>query len=222
LKETVLKKIFCAAFFLLSIFLIDSKSIWDDRAGDIYSRKVFFREGDSIQIVVSESSALDYKSASKSLKNFKVDVKGGEASGILSFLPAGSIEEAKSGNDNDKLNIKTVISARVESVNPNSVLIRGIKQITVNNKSSYIEIAGEASVKDINGGSILSSKLMNQTLRITTLIDNQNNVITARDLETKVTNPDSTTDRKEEIKLSDAKKRDLLLKYFNKLLNLVF
>jgi hypothetical protein len=217
-----LKKIICAAFILFSLFLLDAKSIWDDRAGDIYSRKVYFKEGDSVQIVISENSALEYKSASKSLKNFKVDVKGGEMSGILSFLPAGSIEEAKNGSDNDKLNIKAVISARVEKVNPNSVLLRGIKQITMNNKTSSMEISGEASVKDINGNSILSSKLMSQTLRITTLIDNQNNVITARDLETKVTNPDSTTDRKEEIKLSDAKKRDLLLKYFNKLLNLVF
>ena len=219
-----MKKVFYFTSFFILIFNFNtfSKSLWDDKASNIYSRKINYAVGDSIQIIITEDSAVEYKTSTKALKTFKIDISGGEMSGVFNFLPKGDVEDNKNSQDSDRLKINSVISARIVQVNDNYVTVRGIKQVSVNNKTSSIDISGDASLQDINGKSILSSKLTNQSLRITTLIDNQNNVITANDLQTVAANPDSTTDKKQTTSLSDAKKRDLLLRYFNKLLNLIF
>ena len=219
-----MKKIFLVLFLLILFFsiYIYSISLWDDKAGDIYSKKIFYNVGDSINIIITESSKFEYKSSTKSLKSYNIDISGGELSGIFSFLPKAYIEEDKNSLDNDNLKIESILQGRVLSVSDNYVTIRGTKRIQMNNKISSITITGDAYYSDIVDNSIISNKMINPTLSLTTLLDNQRNIITERDLLTEVLNPDATTDRIETTKLSDAKKREILLNFFNKILNLIF
>lgn len=211
-------------FLILFIFSFNiySVSLWDDRAGDIYNKKIYYNIGDSIQVVITEDSNYEYKSSNKSLKSYKIDVRGGEISGFFDFIPQGGIEENKTGSERDNLKIKNSIQATVTGINNNIVTLRGTKNLSLNNKLNRITLAGQANIFDIKDNMILSSNLINSTLSITTLLENQNNIITNNDLVTELVNPDVTSDTRTQTKLSDAKRRELIIEYFNKILNVIF
>lgn len=207
---------------LLISFNIYSVSIWDDRAGDIYNKKIYYNIGDSVQVVIAEDSNYEYKSSNKSIKSYKIDVRGGEITGIFDFIPQGGVEENKTGSERDNLKVKNTIQATVTGINNNIITLRGIKNFSVNNKNNRITLAGQANIFDIKDNMILSSKLINSSLSITTLLENQNNIIENNDLVTELVNPDVTSDTRTRIKLSDERRRELIIEYFNKILNVIF
>lgn len=219
-----MKKIFLVLFLIIILLTISihSISIWDDKASDIYNKRIFYNPGDSINIIITENSIYDYKSSTKSLKSYDLNISEGELSGLFSFLPKGIVEENNNIQDNDKIKIENVIQGRILRVEDRFVTISGVKRIQINNKISSIAITGDAYYSDIIDNSINSSKMINPTLRVTTLLQNQRNIITERDLIKEVLNPDSTTDIIETTKLSDAKKREMLLNIFNRILNSIF
>ncbi len=218
MKKSVL--LFISSFLL--IMLLTAESLWDDRAKDIYSRKINYTAGDSVSVIVTEASSIDYRSNSKTLKTYNFDMTGKELTGLFTFMPKGSADETGNSQSTDNLRINTVIQGRVLRVYNNYVTIQATRQVTIDNKVSTINITGDANMKDISGNSIYSNKLMNPVMAITTLLDNSKTIITPNDLQTTVINPESTTDKKTETTLSDAKKRQLMLYYFNKILNVIF
>ncbi len=211
--------IFINIFLLVLLF---SETLWDDNYANIYSKKINYRVGDTLTVIIDEQSSFEYKATNKGLKTYNVNIQGGELSAIFSFLPKGSIEETKNLNDKDNFKIKMTLQGTITAVNGNIVTINATKQLTINNKTGVLQITGDADVKDIKGDTILSQKITNQSLRITTVVDNMNDIIQDNDLVQVVLNPDSTTDRKEETRLSEERKRALLIQYFNKILNLIF
>lgn len=218
----MLKKILIFLNYGIIILSLLAESLWNDNQAYIYSRKINYRVGDTITVIVDEQSSFEYKANSKGVKTYNINIQGGELSAIFSFFPKGTIEENKNLQDKDDFKIKMTLQGIITAVNDTRVTINATKQITINNKVGSIQITGSADVKDIVGNTILSKKLANQTLVITTVVDNLNNIIQDNDLVQVVINPDSTTDRREETRLSEQRKRALLIEYFNKILNLIF
>jgi flagellar basal body L-ring protein FlgH len=206
---------------LLIIILLSSfsDSLWNDKAGGIYNKKVNYNVGDSIQVVLNESSNLEYNSNSRASKSYKVQISGSKISGITDILPQGNIEEDKNSQDIDRIKLNGTLQARVTAVGDNFITIQGIKDIGINNKASRVLITGNAYLQDIKGNSIESNKLIDSSLQITTLIDNNNTIISDKDLINK--NKDLTGDVKEDISISDQKKRELQLQILNKILNVI-
>lgn len=220
-----MKKSFIVLFiflFLITALHIYSESLWDDRATDIYNRKVYYNVGDPIKIVIDERSSMEYRASSKSLKNYQLNVTGGEMSGLLSFVPTANVQENKSGQERDNLSIQNVIQGRITNITDNYVTIRGSKSIGVNNKVNTIIVFGDANFSDIDGNTIYSDMLINPTFRITTLLDNDRVVITDDDLISEILSSESTGEELEITKLSEEKKKEILLGYFNKVLNVLF
>jgi len=211
-----------ASFSSLTAAFADS--LWNDNTANIYSYKINYKVGDSIELNVNEQSAINYKEQSKSTKSINVNIQGGEMTGILSFIPKGNIDENKNSSDNDNLQIRTVLQGRITNIGDGFVTVNASKTITINNRTSSVQLTGEASFSDIIGKKIVSSKLVNPRLTITTLFENKNTVLANNDFTTVITNPDATNDKdkKSETKLNEAKKKELLLNYFNKVLNVIF
>ncbi|MCK4799282.1 MAG: flagellar basal body L-ring protein FlgH [Spirochaetes bacterium] len=219
MKRVIIISFLIFLFFSMFVF---ADSLWDDRAADIYNRKVYYKIGDSIQILINEQSAFEYKSSTKSLKSYKLNISGGEMSGLMDFVPSGNAEENKNSLDRDNLKIQSVIQARITRVANNYITITGKKQVQINNKISSVEISGDAYLSDIIGNSIFSNKLIDSSLKIISLIENDSKVITGNDLINVILNPDATSDIIEKTMLSDTKKKEMLLEYFNKILNVIF
>ena len=210
------------ASLLLITIVASSVSLWDDRSADIYNRRINYRQGDSVSIIINEKSSYQYKSSTKSLKSYKIDISGGELSGLFTFLPTGNAEENKSSTDNDNLSINTAIEGTIEAVSDNYLTITGRKQITVNNKVSIVTITGNAHYSNIKNNSINYTNLVNPTLNVTTLLQSSKQVVNNNDLVQVILNPDATTDIILETQISEARKRQILIDYFNKILNVVF
>lgn len=207
--------------FSLSLILL-SQSLWDDKAANIYSYKINYKEGDSIKVFIDETTSVKYKSNTKALKTYKLNIKGGEMSALFNFLPEGNVEENKTAQDSDEVEIVNELQARVISVGENYITIEGRKSFIFNNRTSTIEINGDVNFTDITGNRVYSKDISNQTLRISTLLENSGALINSADLERVVLNPDATTDIREETRLTEERKQEILLEYFNKLLNTIF
>lgn len=181
-----------------------------------------YKVGDSIKILVEENSNIQYKSSTQSMKTYSVDIQEGEMSAVFNFIPEGKTEESKNIQDKDEVEIKTSINATITDVKDKLITINASKRLTLNNKTSIIQINGDVNYFDIKNNMVYSHDLINQTVRISTLLENVNQIISAADLEKVITNPDATTDIKEETRLKENKKQELLIEYFNKILSLIF
>ncbi|MCG8569374.1 MAG: flagellar basal body L-ring protein FlgH [Spirochaetes bacterium] len=208
--------------FLYSISILFAETLWDNKAGDIYSRNINYKTGDTIKILIEEETAILYKSSTQSLKTYTLDVKGGDFSAVLNFLPQGKVEENKNSQDKDEIKISNFINAQIVNVDNSLLTIEGSKTITLNNKTSTVRLNGRIHINDIINQQVYARDILDQRLTITTLLENQSSIIADNDIISVITNPDSTTDQKEELQLSEIKKRELMLQYVNKILNLIF
>lgn len=217
-----MKKILLFLFINCLSYTLFSESLWNDNATYIYSQKINYKAGDTVEIVVEETSVIDYKSTNKTDKFSNITITGGEMTTLLTFLPKGNIEESKNSQNKDQFKINTVLQGTITNINNQIVTISASKNVQIDNKSSKVQITGEANISDISGKKISSKKLLNSQISITTLIDNDNIVINQNDFEKFRINPDSTTDLREDTRIRDEKKREMLLNYFNKILNVIF
>lgn len=217
-----MKKILVFLGILITASLIMAVSIWDDRKADVYSKKINYGVGETVLILITEDASYEYKASGKAFKSNKIEIKGGEATGMFDFLPTGSSEVNESANTRDGLKIRTSIPARIIAVNNDIATIQGTKNVIINNRVSNVTIRGEVNISDIRNGEIYSTKLTNSTISIVTLLDNNKNVLTERDLQEVLVNPDLTSDTRTKNVISKEKQKELLLRYFNKILNTIF
>ena len=203
-------------FFLLSLifgcFFLCSATLWDDAAGDVYSRKIRYRVNDSIKILIDEKTKLKYTGSSKSLKSTSVNSQGSQVSAVFDVIPSGDINESKESSNKDEFEYTAQLQGRIIDVKDNYVTVSGSKTISVDNKVSRISIHGDVALSDLKGNTVNASDFMDERLEITTAVENAFLPLTDEDF-------DVSSDV---IVLTEEKKRDLLVKYLNKMLNVLF
>ncbi len=223
-------KYFCVIFLFLLTGL-SSETLWNDKMSDIYSVKVNFKINDSVKIKINEKSVLNYKSTSKTLKSVSIDMKSEDVVGVFELIPEGSIDENKSGQDKDEFNYSGELQAKITGISDNFITVSGVKNVSINNKNSKVELSGDVGYKDMRGNVVLSSDIMNLSFKITTAIDSTVIPVSTEDfiletkLETTVNENGETVENTVttgKYKISDDKKREFLLNYLNKILNVVF
>ncbi|MBR6200419.1 MAG: flagellar basal body L-ring protein FlgH, partial [Spirochaetales bacterium] len=112
--------------------------------------------------------------------------------------------------------------AGITAVTDNNVTLVGRKTLTMNNKTSLIEMSGIANMNRIKSGTIMSSDIQDLSLRVTTLLFNANDVLNNDDLVEQRVNPDATDDETTETVVSEEKRRRLFMQYVNQLMNLIY
>lgn len=215
--------LFCIFFLSVCFTSLSSETLWDDANGDVYSRKIKFKINDSIKIIINEKSLLDYRSSVKSVKSYSIDIKSDDLVGVFELIPNGSVTENKTGQEKDDFKYSSEIQSQIIEVSDNFVRIRGVKSVSVNNKKSVVEITGDVAFKDIAGNRVNSFDIMNQNLKVTTVIDSSVFPVSDADMEESVSDlTGDVTNGTGKYKLTDEKKKELLLKYLNKVLNVIF
>lgn len=199
-------------YMLFNCFLLCSASLWDNQAADVYSRKIRYRVNDSVKIRVDEKTKLKYTGSSKSLKTTSVNSQSGELSGVFEVIPSGDVNESKESSNKDEFEYIAELQGRIIDVKDNYITVSGSKTVSVDNKVSRISIRGDVALNDLKGNNINAADLMDERLEITTMIENAYFPLTTEDL-------DVSSDS---IVLTEEKKRDLLLHYLNKMLNVLF
>lgn len=199
-------------YMLFNCFLLCAANLWDNQAADVYSRKIRYRVNDGVKIRVDEKTKLKYTSSSKSLKTTSVNSQSGELSGVFEVIPSGDVNESKESSSKDEFEYIAELQGRIIDVKDNYVTVSGSKTVSVDNKVSRISIRGDVALNDLKGNNVNASDLMDERLEITTMIENAYFPLTNEDL-------DVSSDS---VILTEEKKRDLLLQYLNKMLNVLF
>lgn len=202
--------------FLLCVifgcFLLCSATLWDNQAGDIYSRKIRYKVNDSVRIQIDERTKLKYTGSSKTLKTMSVNSQSTELSGVFEVIPSGDVNESKDSSNKDEFEYVAELQGRIIDVKDNYVTVSGSKTISIDNKVSRISIRGDVALSNLKGNNVKAADLMDERLEITTAVDNAYLPLTDEDL-------DESSDV---VVLTEEKKRDLLVKYLNKMLNVLF
>lgn len=234
--QNVLKKIRITIIFVLAIYVSIpevgfGESLWDDSYSSVYAHRTNFKINDSIRIKITEKNILDYKSSVKTIKNITTDIKTSEITGVFELIPAGSIEESKNAQEKDQFTFSNSLSARITAVYPDYLSIEAVKNVSVNNKNAQIRLLGDIARKEMTGDYINSDSIMNLTLQITTLLDNTEIPVNDSDFIRESTTESTVNENGETIEttvetgaytLTDEKKKEFLLEYLNKILNVVF
>jgi len=174
------------SILLLIIFsFLTADSLWKDTSQSVYSYKRDYKVGDTVTIVIDEStSAIQSGSTRSDKKNdntfdFGFGLSSGGSSGgnegsssesnaNLSLEAGGDSSFEGTGRTSRTSTVKTVITATVIDIQPNgNLFVVGQKQLKVNNENEQVEISGVIRIEDITPqNTISSSKIANAKVTV--------------------------------------------------------
>jgi hypothetical protein len=207
--------LFLAVMTVLLILPVSalSESLWKDN--ELYSQKKF-RTGDHIRVIFRDKQVVEFQTYQESYESASVTDPAGQ--GIINFLPAlqagNNNRASKNATMKNRSGIDISIMAAVQSVLSNGVVvITGNHSITVNNQVETVSVQGQVDPGRVNRGEVYADDVMNLAL-----VYNRTVFKPALLQVSDLTNASSTSNRG----LRDRKKTELLMRYFNQVLPLLF
>jgi flagellar L-ring protein precursor FlgH len=230
-------------FLLLAVVLpAGGESLWSPDFKGYLSGSKGLAVGDSLVVQIDASSSLSYSSSSNDSKNLTLEFTGGESGNIFSFLPQVRTGGTQSTAGKDSLSLKTQIPVVVTAVNPDGTAqVQGSRSIAIQGKNESITVTGSVSPGLLDQkGTINFSKLANARLSYTTFLASAKDVLSPADLQRLLTPAPAagapagaaaaggttggaaTPPAQTGLTIPDAKKKELLLLYLNRLIDIVF
>lgn len=230
-------------FLLLAVVLpAGGESLWSPDFKGYLSGSRGLAAGDALVVQIDASSSLSFSSSSNDSKNLTLEFSGGDAGNIFSFLPQVRTGGTQSTAGKDSLSLKTQIPVVVTAVNPDGTAqVQGSRSIAIQGKNESITVTGSVSPGLLDQkGTINFSKLANARLSYTTFLASAKDVLSPADLQRLLTPAPAagapagaaaaggttggaaTPPAQTGLTIPDAKKKELLLLYLNRLIDIVF
>jgi flagellar basal body L-ring protein FlgH len=234
-------------FLLLAVVLpAGGESLWSPDFKGYLSGSRGLAAGDALVVQIDASSSLSFSSSSNDSKNLTLEFSGGDAGNIFSFLPQVRTGGTQSTAGKDSLSLKTQLPVVVTAVNPDGTAqVQGSRSIAIQGKNESITVTGSVSPGLLDQkGTINFSKLANARLSYTTFLASAKDALSPADLQRLLTpapaagapagaaaaggttggaaSGAATPPAQTGLTISDAKKKELLLLYLNRLIDIVF
>jgi flagellar basal body L-ring protein FlgH len=222
--------------FLLLAALVPAggESLWSPGFKGYLSGSRGFAPGDSFVVRIDASSSLSFSSSSNDTKSLTLEFSGGDSGNLFSFLPQVRSGGNRSTTGKDNLSLTTQIPVVVTAVDPaGTAQVQGSRTVSVEGKNESITVSGTVSPGLIDQKGIVSfSRLANARLIYTTFLSSARDVLSQADLvrllapapaapAAAATAP-APQPAPTGVTISDARKRQLLLLYLNRLIDVVF
>jgi flagellar basal body L-ring protein FlgH len=213
---------------IISGGLLSADSLWNDQFQGYISGSSAFRVGDVVTIVIDSSLSLNFSSASKDAKSITFEFSGGEYGGLFSFLPSGRTGDDRSVNGKENYALKTEMAARVTAVDPSGKLVvSGTRTVQLEGKRQTVTVSGRVDPKALDSsGRFNFSQLDGSRLTFTSLLQPQAATLTTQDIQEIVkqlqAGPNGAATTQTTSQLTDQKKKELLLLYLNRLIDIIF
>jgi hypothetical protein len=220
-------------FLLLAVLVpAGGESLWSPGFKGYLSGSRGFAVGDSFVVQIDASSSLSFSSSSNDTKNLTLEFSGGDSGNLFSFLPQLRTGGSRTATGKDTLSLKTQIPVVVTAVDPaGTVQVQGSRTVSIEGKTESVTVSGTVSPNLIDQkGSVSFSRLANARLVYTTFLSSARDVLTQADLvrllapapaappgAAATAQPPQNT-----LTISDTRKRQLLLQYLNRLIDVVF
>ena len=229
-----------------AVMAAGAESLWSPDFKGYISGGRALAVGDVLAVEIDASSSLSFSSSSNDSKNLTIEFSGGETGNLFSFLPqlrTGGTQSTKGG---DSMSLKAQIPVVVTGIAPDGrAQVQGSRTITVQGKQESITLTGLVSPKLIDQkGKIAFSQLSDSRLAYRTFLSSPGDVLSSKDLQELLTPapaatpaaagaaaagtaagtaaPASQPAPTRTLVIPDARKKELLLLYLNRLIDIIF
>lgn len=175
MKRYLYMAVVCLGLVLLgqSAMPVTAQSLWSDSgaASNMFADHKAHAVGDSITILISETSTSSRTGSSSNKKSGSTDVTAG--TGLLTFIDSASASGtdsfSSSGSISNTNKVSASMTAQVVEVKPNGTLvISGSQKIKQNTEEQTITITGTVRPEDITANNTISSTyIANADIQIT-------------------------------------------------------
>jgi len=209
------KVIFLAGIAAIALILC-GESLWKD-SGDLYSSRSL-KPGDPVKVVFQGKKLVEFSTFQENYESASLNNPDKSATMVLNFLPSLSGDNAnkssKKAQTKNAQNLNFTIMATVQSVDSNGNLtISGQHRMTINNQTETAQVTGIVNPRYLRGDKVWSEDVAELSVAYDRTVYKKD-MITPADLENQATGTN--------MKLTDPKKQELMLKYFNQVLPLLF
>jgi flagellar basal body L-ring protein FlgH len=208
--------------------LLSAESLWDDNFQGYIAGSSAYRAGDIVTVVIDSSLSLDFAASSKDDKSITFEFSGGDYGSLFAFLPSGRTGDDRSVSGKGKYSLKTELSARVTDIDPTGKLnITGTRTVQLEGKRETVTVAGRVDPRVLDSsGRFNFSQLEGSRLTYSSFLQPAVNTLSAADIREVVRELAAAEGEQPKtettIQLTDAKKRELLLLYLNRLVDIIF
>ena len=224
------------------VFPLSGDSLWDPESPGLLSSSGGVQVGDTVLIVLDSNTTLSYASSRVDSERVSLELSGGEAEGLFSFLPGGASSGTQSLKGEEALSLRASFAVSITSIDDTgNLVLQGGRTIVIQGKEETITLSGVADPAFIGDDrSIPFSSIVDARLTYTTLLDSGVGTLRAGDIVTTTEESGPTTDAttpvatettseaapeiepKEVVSLSEEKRDELMLIYLNRLIDLIF
>ena len=223
--------------FLVTCSPLFGESLWNPESGGLFTGKSAFQVGDVISVSINSGTSLSYTSTQVDNESITLEISGGEAGNLFSFLPAGSSGGSQNLRGGESLSIEAGLSASIVDIDENGQLIlQGSRTFFVHGRQESITLSGSADPSLVGENRTIPLEMVaDARLVYRTLLQSPTPVLAAGDLEI-LREPiepvgaevldgeeDQTEERfTESLAITENRQRELLLLYLNRLIDMLF
>jgi flagellar basal body L-ring protein FlgH len=203
-------------------------SLWDQNFEGYIAGMSAFKAGDIVTIVIDSGFSLAFSSASKDAKSITFEFGGGNYGNLFTFLPVTKTGAEGTVSGKETYAFKTELAARVVDIDPTGKLVlSGTRTMQFEGKQETVTIAGRVDPKAVGSAKrVKFASIENTSLSFSSFLQPQTNTLSAQDIQETITEITTgpTGEKKQQVTtaLTDAKKRELVLRYLNRLLDILF
>jgi hypothetical protein len=241
-----------AAAVLLALGLAPAaaESLWTPGFRGYLSGGRGLVKGDTVLVSVDASSALSFSASTSDSKNLTLEFSGGEAGNLFSFLPQVRSGGNSTTKGAQEMRLRGEVAAVVTDTDATGRgMIQGTRTISIEGKEESVTVSGWLHPKDLDqGGKAPFSRLGDGKLVFRTFLQPSRDILTDQDIQRIITaapaapaaapaapgaaapaapgtaaqpaaTPAAPTST---LALTDARKKELLLLYLNRLVDILF
>mgnify|MGYP006304020213 CR=1 FL=1 len=239
------------AALLLFVLSINAESLWDQNFEGYVADGAALEVGEIISVTVTPTTTLTLASSHVDSQEGRLSFTGGDGSALFSFLPTGSSNLSKEIEEESSYTLETEIPVRITGRDENGLLnLQGARTVRLNNNNETLRISGSCAAEAVDSqGTIRFNDLYNAVLEYTSPGLEKESVLTEEDLRERqaaeaeqptagtpgepatagapAAGTAETTEAGGQAaapgyELSEERRRELLLQYFNRFINTLF
>jgi len=218
-------------FCFLVVFLLNvcADSLWNLDFPGYITGSANIKIGDIVIVEIDSNFSLDFESTSKDSKSITFEFSGGEYGNLFAFLPSAKTGGDRSLKGKENYTLKAQIVARVTQIdNTGKLFIQGTKSIQFEGKIETVTISGWVDPQDLNQQrKILFAQIADVRLVFTSFLESATALLSDEDIQRVLIEEQGETEGEEattttRIELTEAKRRELILRYLNRLIDIIF
>jgi len=231
----MVKRITVISILILTCSGLFCDSLWDDTFPGYIAGTSALQVGDIVIVEIDAGFKLQFTSSSKDAKSITLEFSGGEFGDLFSFLPRANASGNRSIQGREEYSLTTELVTRVTRLDENGkAYIEGTRTIQFEGKGDSITLAGWVDPEDLDQQRKISfSKVADVRLAFRSFLQPQANLLNDQDIERilraeevppvegESTVPAPTAEQGK-IGLTEAKKRELVLPYINRIIDIIF